>query len=995
MKRTSKFFQTFFVLIICVVASLIASAQSSVLSSGNWYKISVTEDGIYKLSYSDLQALGINVSSINPHHLSLYGNGGGMLPEPNYMPRISDLVENAIEVVGEGDGSFDTGDYVLFYGQSQHRWQYNSMSNRFHHVKNIYSDTTYYFLTVGTVNGKRIQNEPSLVQPANQSVSEFDDYAFHELDSVNLLHSGKEWYGEQLDMSNPGWSLDFVFPNASSALPSYARINFAGRSIGFPNTVDYSVLSNSDAFNINQTSIGISYNYANIGIDTMAFSATSDTVKVTLAFSSSDITAMGWINFIELNVRRGLIMTSSQLIFRDRFSAGTGNIADFTVANTTANDFIWDVTAKDNVRLVGTTFNSGSTEMRLATDTLKEFIISDNVNFLSPNLIGSVANQNLHAIGPVNLLIITHPDFLAEALQFENMHASQDGLTVATVTTEQVYNEYSSGAQDVTAIRDFIRSVYLQSTSTDSLRYVMLVGDGSYDFKNRIADNTNLVPGYQRAQSLNATTSFVTDDFFVLMDSLEGDLGNISGTMLADVGIGRLPVKTASEAQTVFNKTYAYRNSSLGDWRKILTFVADDEDNNTHVNQSEVLNRIIDSVYCEYNIEKIYLDSYVQTANTYPDVNAALQNRGDSGALFINYIGHGNEYSWAAEVVLDTTMIDNFANAPRLPFYYSATSAYFNRFDDPALVTGGERLLLNSTGGAIASLSISRIAYSGSGYSMMQRFFNHLLRAENGVMPRLGDIMRKTRQEYTDLYTYNYILLGDPALRLAYPENKVVTTAINGNPVSANTDTLLAGSTVVIDGEIHDTNNQLMTSFTGQLNVIVFNHPVQDSTLGNDVGNSWPVPLKTWTDTIYAGTVNVTSGTFSFSFVMPTTVDSAFTFGKISYYAQDGIIDASGCYDNFVIGGGLQSVKENAKKELAVTVFPNPASGECNFKINGNKSPSFSFSLYDVADRLVIEMKEVPSSFTVALDKVNSGLYIYDIASSDKEFFKRGKLIVK
>jgi hypothetical protein len=432
-----------------------------------------------------------------------------------------------------------------------------------------------------------------------------------------------------------------------------------------------------------------------------------------------------------------------------------------------------------------------------------------------------------------------------------------------------------------------------------------------------------------------------------------------------------------------------------------LTFIADDQDQNTHVNQSEYQNRGIDSLYCEYNIEKIYLDAFVQDSvnNTYPGADTAIISRADSGALLIDYIGQGSYNSWAEELSIDSSTFSNFNNGAKLPFYYSAT-ANFNQLDNPAFVSGGERLVLNPNGGGIASLSASRLSYSGSNFSLSVKFFNNLFLPVNGEMPRIGDIWKQTCRDYMDQYTYNFILLGDPALRLAYPVNRVVTTTINGNPVSSNADTLLAGSSVTIDGEIQDASSVLLSGFNGTLNVIVFNHAVTLHTLGNDQywtgngGNDWPIPFRAWVDTLYAGTVSVVNGMFSFSFIMPMNIDSTYAFGKISYYAQNGSTDAGGCYNNVVVGGGNLSGIEEANPAISVGVFPNPAKDECHFRVKGYSHSSFSFSLFDISGRRVMEQKETSMDFDVNLSGIGSGMYLYQLESADKKVNSHGKLFV-
>ncbi len=194
------------------VAKVFSFKNNSVLASGRWFKIRLAEDGIYKITRSDLINMGIDVSSLDPRNIRIYGNGGGMLPERNNETRMDDLTENAIQVIGESDGKFDADDYLLFYGQSPHIWQFNKTLKTYTHVYNAYSDHTYYFLNYDLGPGKRIvKQEPLDIQPTF-TTDEFEDHVYHELEENNLINSGRNWYGEVFD-ANTNRLFSFDFPD--------------------------------------------------------------------------------------------------------------------------------------------------------------------------------------------------------------------------------------------------------------------------------------------------------------------------------------------------------------------------------------------------------------------------------------------------------------------------------------------------------------------------------------------------------------------------------------------------------------------------------------------------------------------------------------------------------------------------------------------------------------------------------------------------------------
>ena len=170
------------------------------MSSGDWYKISVQEDGIFEINYQDLIELGIDANSVNPNKIQLFGHPGGMLPKNVNEQRTKDLKELNIVVLGQEDNKFDPQDKVIFFGQSPHQWVYNNEENRFEHQINYYSDYTYYFLRIEHETGKRVSVLPNLTESPNFFSNSFNDFVFHEREQYNLIKSGRKWYGDKLSL---------------------------------------------------------------------------------------------------------------------------------------------------------------------------------------------------------------------------------------------------------------------------------------------------------------------------------------------------------------------------------------------------------------------------------------------------------------------------------------------------------------------------------------------------------------------------------------------------------------------------------------------------------------------------------------------------------------------------------------------------------------------------------------------------------------------------
>jgi hypothetical protein len=562
------------------------------------------------------------------------------------------------------------------------------------------------------------------------------------------------------------------------------------------------------------------------------------------------------------------------------------------------------VSDPSEAKQIGITLAGTECNFRVPTDTIREFVIFDGSAFYPVSSFSRVDNQDLHATGNVDFVIVSHPTFLGEAGRLADHHIQHDNMSVLIVTPEQVYNEFSSGSQDISAIRDFMKMLYDRAGPGEEPKYLLLFGDASYDYLNRVTDNSNFVPAFQSAESLDPVESFVTDDFFGILDDNEG--GNAAGEM--DLGVGRFPVRSVEEAREAVNKVLHYTaqsDSVKNDWRNILCFVADDEDNNIHMNQTEDLTGMIQANHKEYNIDKIYLDAYPQVSTPggarYPEVNSAINQRITRGALIINYVGHGGELGWAHERVLEIPDIKSWANFDRMPVFITATCE-FTRYDDPGFISAGEWVFLNPDGGGISLFTTTRPTFAGLNDYLTTNFYTHAFNKTNGEFPRMGDLIVLSKQGISgNINTKKFVLLGDPAMQIAYPRYSVVTTAVNGNPVSPVPDTLKALDPVMISGEIRDDSGNRMTGFNGTLFATVYDKASEIVTLGND--GETPLHFFLRKNIIYKGKTEVSAGEFSFSFIVPKDIAYQYGSGRISYYARSTETDANGFDEGIVVGG--------------------------------------------------------------------------------------------
>lgn len=995
----------------------VAAANTSVLASGKWYKIGVTQDGVYKIDKTFLNNLGVDVANTDPRNIRIYGNGGKLMPEKNSAFRYDDLSENAITVVGESDGTFDNTDYILFYGQSTDSWKHISGSKiPFDHQIHYFSDTSFYFITADLGTGKRISSQSSLSNSPNTTTSKQDYYGYHEQNLTNVTKSGREFFGEKFDLTT-SYSFSFLIPDAAIGDSVYVQASALGRSdAGTVGPSSYAVNFNGGSFNFSCAATNVNSYLADVGFigeDSKGGLLSSTYLSVSVSKLTSQAT--GWLDNIIFNARRNLIFNQSQFNFRDRKTVlGTNTFAKYVLTNNNASTpTIWDVTNPFDVREQQYNVSANILDFTATSDSLKQFTIFTNSQAFIPKGYGSVPNQNLHSIQQADFVIVTHPSFLAEAQRIATIHQTYDTLSYAIATTQEVYNEFSSGTPDIGGIRDFVKMLYARPTDPNQrTKYLLLLGDASYKNKDiNGSGNTALVPSYETPNSTSFTNSFITDDYFAMMDNNEGDL--VSGD-LVDIGVGRFPVKNKQEAIAVTNKIEHYYKKNFGfdinavesscvtaendypqgDWRNWVCFVADDEDNNEHINQANTLANKIYNGNKYYNVDKIFLDAYVQESTPGGDRYLLavddLNRRIEKGALIVNYTGHGGELGLAEERIVEVSQILNWKNKNNMPLFVTATCE-FSRFDDPDRTSAGEYCLLNESGGAIGLMTTVRLAFSGLNFILNDKFYNHALNPmTNGKMPHIGDLYRLTKRDIGFNQQYmNFVILGDPALRLSYPEQRVFTSTINSQTVTTlSSDTLNALSLVNITGYVGDASGNKLTNFNGVVYPTVFDKAITVTTGANDPSSN-PTPFLLQKNSIYKGKSAVVNGDFSFSFLVPKDISYNFGIGKISYYAHNGINDANGYYEQIVIGGSNpNAISDN--QGPAINLYMNDE----KFVSGGitNESPKVYAKVSDISGINTIGTGIGHDIVAILDENTKDAIILNDYYVSDLNTYQSGKI---
>jgi len=650
---------------------------------------------------------------------------------------------------------------------------------------------------------------------------------------------------------------------------------------------------------------------------------------------------------------------------------------------------VWEITDPLNIKEQQNTLVGNTISYSLSTDELRSFV-AFTTNYETQVVgLGKVDNQNLHGIPQTDMVIVSHPNFLIQAEQIANFH-SEEGLSVAVVTPQQIYNEFSSGSQDIIAIRDFLRMLYERAViPADMPKYLLLFGDGSFDNKSRITGNTNFIPTYQTPNSVDIIGSLVSDDYYGLLDANEGSW---AGTEYLDLAIGRLPVKSVQEANNVVNKILNYNTpASMNEWRNKVVFIGDDEDNNTHMSQSNSCAGQVEIGYKSFNVDKIYLDAFQQEStpggSRYPEVNQAINETVDKGSLIVNYTGHGGEAGLAHERVLTISDINNWSNTSGFPLFVTATCE-FSRFDDPNRTTAGEMVLLNPSGG-IALFTTVRLVFSAPNFVLNTSFYNEIFTKTNNEYPTMGEAFMRVKNlniNASQFNNRNFTLLGDPALKLAYPIHNVLTTKINGVNVSL-ADTIKALSKVTIEGQVQDVLGNKLTNYNGIIYPTVFDKEKQIITLANDGGSSYNFNLQT--SKLFKGKASVVNGDFSYTFVVPKDISYNFGKGKLSYYSENQVEDANGYHTNFYIGGTADNYEaDNIGPEIEL--FMNDE----NF-VFGGITDDHPFLLANISDVHGINMvgNGIGHDIIAILDdKTEESFILNDYYEADLNSYQNGKV---
>lgn len=896
-----------------------------VRASGEWHAFATTEEGIHCLGYDELLEAGLEPESLDPSALRLFGRGGRHLPLHNDVERPLDLPQQRIMLRGLEDGSFDPGDELCWHASTHETWHW-SLEDGWVHEAPLWGDTAKWFLRLDAPASltleSLLESEPwagEVEEVRTQHVA----FGVREDHDVNLIRSGRNWFGNRLSALGANaatWNLPL--PHAVIGAPATVRFGAAMRSVGSGSAsllqFDFEDQSVTLTDNLLSPSSLLFARYVG-GELTAPLSQAGIQVLATFTAGTDDSNA--WIDYLTFQAPQNLVFTPGQMAINGLPINGEGTVvsgAEYVLGGAVPDE-VWDVTNPLEVKRMPIDEVDGSTVWRDAVGVSpKRYVAFNWTSALRPTPLGPVGNSNVHALGEVDNVIVTVPSLLEAADSLASLHAAR-GLRVAVVLQQDVFDAFSAGVADPTAIKMLMMMLTDRAAQSDGAiqapRYLTLLGDASYENRNVQGQGTTIV-GHYSSESLQTTTSYISDDYFGLVAAGQGE----QPEALLQLGVGRIPATDLSTAMAVVGKVATYLGadevtgdaascldpngtSTYGPWRNRVLFVSDDQDGNNqdghrYMENSEEHSNTLRVNHNEYDVVKVYPDAYVQTntpgGERYDDATAEIARRVDEGALIVNYIGHGGERGWAHERILNLETIEAWTNLRRLPVFMTATCELF-RYDDPETYSAGEAILFNPEGGGVALLTTTRTVYSSGNQQVNRAFFETALDDTQGRC--LGDIYRDTKnsdQISSHTNSRNFSLMGDPALELAYPSERVYLTQVP--------DTMRSLDEVVVRGYVGNAQGDTLTDFNGVVVPTVFDKRASVTTLDNDASEG-PFTYEVFQNILHKGLASVVDGAFEFRFIVPRDLNYAYGPGRISCYALSEDTDAHGYTEDFIIGG--------------------------------------------------------------------------------------------
>jgi len=853
--------------------------------SGEWYKIVVRENGIYKIDRNMLTQAGVPVNEIDPRTFRIFSGGGKTLPLEN-SNLFLELKELSIFVSGEEDSTFDSDDFILFYGWSVNDWDYDSTGNQASFYTNPFTYDNIFWLTFNQgISSKRIMIKDGDLKEQNPFVPyDFKARVHMEQDKEPVGYS--DWYWLETDsvrmfLSLPGYDTNGV-----------ALVKVKTKSVGKVGLwVNQEPATKIDSLSSPTLRVFSTSAFHGAIVDTLDFS-----------FSPTD-----FLDYYEVEYWQRFECHDRQLFFE---SPEHGGVVQYNIFNLFSPQiYVFDVTNKFEVKMFDSLQIAGGEakfQDSVRMDSKSRYYLVDLSRLKKPVGFFQDEKSDLReTTNQTDFLIITHSDFYDQTQSLKSWRTSFNQMEVKTIKVQDIYDEFSGGLLDPVAIRNFLRYAY-QEWQKPAPAFVLLVGEGNYDYKNNLGTGAkSFIPPFTLDPS-------ISDDMYVLF----GDtLGMI---------ISRLPVRSASEADVVLNKIIDYeKEPEFGTWKNLITLVADDEWERNgvidalwgyHTRDTEILAK--SHIPPSFNLSKVYLMEYPFDQNGgKSQAEEAIINSFNSGSLIINYIGHGNPDQWAHESVFKRAQdIPRLNNKRKLPLVYMA-SCELGFFFSPYGEGMSEELLRAEGKGAVATISALLKVTPVPNAELNYKVYDLLLYDSFSVGEALF-VAKRTREPNDN--DREYALFGDPVMRLGIPGLKVKLTQVTP-------ETLSALSLVNIKGEVRKKEGDLSTDFNGRAYILGFDsqrknvHEIKTSnTYYGSVSYDLPGLV------IFRGEALVEGGKFDANFVVPKDISYGGNTGRVSVYVFNENQDGAGTQDSLVILGSDTTVVDTSGPQITFGFEENP-----------------------------------------------------------------------
>lgn len=872
-------------------------------NTGVWLKFGVTEPGIHSISLSTLEAEGLDVS--DPDKLAVYGGKTEMYPQKNI-----DNLNFSPEEVSSWISSNDVqGDAIYFHSSGVVHTSYSSALG-LQSTINLYSDTIFYYVTLSSTP-KRVAD--MVTDGATSGSDSLVGYKYLESETENILGSGRNWYSNKISPDDP--KSTFNIPLTDFARNLEVNYQIVGSS---PDGLFYSEMGTPDSVYSKKIIFKTSAGYG-----TKARSQ-KDLFSIPNSEVKDEITLVHGFDE-DAGERALLYMDYLALSYTANHEKLEGNVSYYSLESI-HNSFSASVSSAGNIVLLK---DLETKEQALVSpfvaDGLQHFtnnylnaeavFLKKNEFYAAPIFQKRIENFNLTVNESPELLILYHPS-LKEEVERLKEHKTALGLKTIIVDVDQVKDHYSSGGSDVSGIRNYIKYVYETSSK---LRYLLIVGDCSFDYKDRLAGNTNMIPVYQSRESFHDVQTFSSDDFYGFLEDDEGEWSeNSSGNHTLDISVGRIPAQTKEETKKAVDKIIFYEtDESSSTWKNNIIFVADDKDNALHVKQVNELVDRVQSMAPFIRDKKIYVDAYDRPGDDVSDIREDLFSSIEEGAMVVNFTGHGTEFTWTEEEILTLQTVKDLDNKTKLPLFVTATCE-FGRYDDPRLSSGAEALLLNEAG-AIGLVTTTRPVYASSNFTINKAFYDELFKKENGFFRSLGDVFRTTKNtSLNSVFNRNFSLLADPSLHLKLPENEVYFDKINNDSVSTFRDTIGLGEKFYLDLLVTSPDGLTDSSFNGIATLSFYDQPQTSTTKGK--GGQPTINFTKTSDLIYEVNVGVVNGVINTELVLPKGINPAYRkISMIVFASNEQGKFAYGTLNNLVLGGVEPDTNSN-EQQMTVTL---------------------------------------------------------------------------